>query len=135
MSTLPRISPERAKRQYRTQLMAGMGINVVAILTCAHYLKSTSPGPLKVTLAVLPTLPVIWIMWSLVVYLKRADELERRVHTEALSIAAGAVALFTLVYGFLEEFAAFPHVAAWWYFVAIDMVWGASCCVLWRRYK
>lgn len=55
-----------------------MGIYVVAILSCTHCLRSTPTGALKVTLAVLPTLPVIWIMWSRLVYLKRTDELERR---------------------------------------------------------
>src|SRR5579871_4093545 len=136
MKTPTYISPDRAKKQYRVQMMVAMTLYVVAVLSCAYYLKHGNPqGALKVTLAMLPTLPVIWVMWALVVYLRRADELERRVHTTALSIAAGATALVCLVYGFMEDFAGFPHLAAWWYFVLIDMVWGAACCVLWKRYK
>jgi len=135
MKTLSPLSPERAKKRYRVQMIAAMSIYVVAILTCVHYLKTTPPGALKVTLALIPTLPVIWVMWALAVYLNRADELERRIHLTGLSVAAGVTALCTLVYGFLEDFAGFPHVPAWWYFVMIDMVWGASSCVLWKRYK
>jgi hypothetical protein len=68
-------------------------------------------------------------------YLTQADELQRRVHLTSLSLAAGVTAFLTLTYGFLEDFAGFPHIPAWWTFVLIDLVWGASSCLLWYRYK
>ena len=135
MNTTPRINPDAAHRLHRRHVLIAMSVYVVAILSCAYVLKTTPPGALQIALALLPTLPVIWVMWSLWTFLTRADELQRRIHLEALALAAGATAFLTLTYGFLEQFAGFPHIAAWWTVILIDMVWGASVCVLSRRYK
>lgn len=136
MNTKSRISPDTASRRHRLRVIVAMSLYLVVLLTCTHYLKhSALTGALRVLLALLPTLPVIWVMWSLFDFLRHADELQRRVHLESLSVAAGVTAFLSLTYGFLEEFAGFPHIAAWWTFVLIDMVWGAYGCVLWHRYK
>ena len=116
--------------------MVAMSIYVALLLGCVYLIKHQHPtGPLLVALALLPTLPVVWVMWSLYVYLTQADELQRRVHLTSLSMAAGVTAFLTLTYGFLEDFAGFPHIPAWWTFVVIDLVWGATSCLLWYRYK
>ena len=130
-----RQNPDAAFRHHRRRVWIAMSIYVAAILICVKVIKHTPEGPLHYVLALLPTLPVIWLMWSLYVFLTQADELQRRVHLEALALAAGATAFLSLTYGFLEEFAGLPHIAAWWTFVLIDIVWGATSCVLWRRYK
>lgn len=130
-----RISPDKATRRYKVGVFVAMSLYVVVLFTCVHYLKTTPPGALRYLLAILPTLPVIWVMWSLCVYLTHADELQRRVQLESLAVAAGVTACLTLTYGFLEEFAGLPHIPAWWTFVLIDLVWGATGCVLWRRYR
>lgn len=135
MNTKPRLSPDAAARRHRTHVLVAMSLYVLTLFICVKVLKTTPPGNLRILLALLPTLPVIWVMWSLYVFLTRADELQRRVHLEALAVAAGITAFFSLTYGFLEQFAGFPHIAAWWTFVLIDLVWGAYGCVLWCRYK
>ena len=136
MNTKPRISPDAAQRRQKLQVLVAMSLYVLLLLVCVHFLKHGAPSqPLRITLALIPTLPVIWVMWSLYVFLEHADELQRRVHLTSLSMAAGVTAFLTLTYGFLEEFAGFPHVPLWWTFVVIDLVWGATSCVLWCRYK
>ncbi|HEY3859883.1 MAG TPA: hypothetical protein VGM47_09795 [Gammaproteobacteria bacterium] len=136
MNTKPRINPDVAQRRQKRQVMIAMCFYAVLLLSCVYLIKHAAPTPsLKVVLALIPTLPVIWVMWSLYVFLEHADELQRRVHLTSLSLAAGVTAFLTLTYGFLEDFAGFPHIPAWWTFVIIDMVWGASSCVLWCRYK
>lgn len=113
-----------------------MSLYVVLLLGSTYIIKHGAPSAsMKVVLALIPTLPVIWVMWSLYVFLDHADELQRRVHLTSLSMAAGVTAFLTLTYGFLEDFAGFPHIPAWWTFVVIDLVWGATSCVLWCRYK
>ena len=129
------MNPEAAHRRHKYHVWVAMSLYVVVLLVCVRILKTTPPGTLRAVLALLPTLPVIWVMWSLYVFLTRADELQRRVHLEALAVAAGVAAFFTLTYGFLEQFAGFSHIPAWWTFILIDMVWGATSCVLWQRYK
>jgi len=131
----PKLNPDLAKKRHQYQVLAAMSLYTVALLACMHFLRQDPPAPLRVVLALLPTLPVVWVMWSVIRFLGQTDELQRRVHLEALAIAAGATAFLSLTYGFLEDFAGFPHVAAWWTFVLIDIVWAATGCVLWRRYK
>lgn len=129
------LNPDAAYRHHKRTLWVAMSLYVVLILGCTYLIKHSQPGPSRYLLAILPTLPVIWVMWSLYVYLTRADELQRRLHLESLAVAAGATAFLTLTYGFLEEFAGLPHIAAWWTFIVIDVVWGATHCILRYRYK
>lgn len=136
MNTSTRLNPDQAHRRHRLQVIVAMSIYAALLLGCVTLIKHQHPvGPMLVALALLPTLPVIWVMGSLYVYLTQADELQRRVHLTSLSMAAGVTAFLTLTYGFLEDFAGFPHIPAWWTFVVIDLVWGASSCLLWYRYK
>ena len=135
MKTKSVLSPDAAYQHYNRRLWVAMSLYTVLILGCVYLLKRTQPGALRYLLAILPTLPVIWLMWSLYVFLTRADELQRRLHLEALSVAAGVTAFLTLTYGFLEDFAGLPHIPAWWTFLVIDVVWGATHCLLRRRYR
>ena len=135
MKTQARLSPDAAGRRYRIHVFIAMSLYVATLLVCVKLIRVTAAAPWHVVLALLPTLPVIWVMWSLYLFLTRADELQRRVHLTALSVAAGVTAFLTLTYGFLEQFAGFPHVPAWWTFVVIDLVWGAVSCTLFCHYK
>ena len=132
-----KLNPDLAKKRHQWQVMGGMAVYGLLLMACMYLLRhgpALGLGP-KVLLALLPTLPVVWVMWSVIRFLGQTDELQRRVHLESLAIAAGVTAFLTLTYGFLEEFAGLPHIAAWWTFVVIDMVWAFTGCVLWRRYR
>ena len=135
MNTPKPISPDAACRRYNLTIFAAMAVYVVVLLACVYELKHTPPGPWRAVLALLPTMPVFWAMWSVIVYLRHTDELQRRIFVDALAIAAGVIGALALTYGFLEDFAGFAHVPAWWGFVIMDFVWGASVCVLRLRYR
>ena len=136
MNTSARLNPDQAQRHHRLRVIVAMSLYVALLLGSVNFIRHQHPtGSLLVALALLPTVPVVWVIWSLYVYLTQADELQRRVHLTSLSMAAGVTAFLTLTYGFLEDFAGFPHIAAWWTFVVIDLVWGVTSCVLWCRYR
>ena len=135
MNAKPRITPAVANRRYQVHLVVAMVIYVVLVAISVNLLKSGHSGTVRVLLALMPALPIVWVLWAVIRYLGEADELQRRVHLEALSIAAGAAAFLSLTYGLLEDLAGFPHFSAWWTFVVIDMIWGPTSCILWRRYK
>ena len=135
MNTKPRMTPAKANRRYQIEVVVAMLIYLLLMLAIVPVLRTQPPLPERVTLAILPALPVVWVMWAVIKYLGRADELQRRVLIESLAIAAGVTAFLSLSYGFLEDMAGFPHVPLWWVFMVIDLVWAASGCILWRRYK
>ena len=128
-------SPTQAQRQVALQVIGASVAYLVLRVLCRHFLDGGAEGGLRVALAALPALPVLWMLWSVHRYLSRADELHRRVHLEALGIAAGVTAAFSIVYGLLEESAGFPHLTARWAILLIGLSWVASGCVLWRRYR
>ncbi|HEY4128412.1 MAG TPA: hypothetical protein VGN70_10225 [Gammaproteobacteria bacterium] len=135
MNTKPPMSPAKASRRYQTQMVVAAVTYIALIAGTVDTLRAKPPMPERVLLALLPALPIAWMVWAVIRYLSRADELQRRVNIEALAIAAGTTAFLSLTYGFLEDLAGFPHVPLWWVFMVIDLVWAGSACILWRRYK
>jgi hypothetical protein len=135
MKTQTPLSPKTAARRYQTQMTVSLVMYMVLLSACVELLKGGVAGPGRIVLALLPLLPLLWAFHAVIQYLARADELQRRVQLEALSIAAGATAFICLTYGFLEDLAGFPHLSMWWAFVVVDLVWGAAAFILWRRYK
>lgn len=135
MNTKHPISPDAAARRYQWNIVVAMLIYMLVVLVCVKLLKHNPPPALRITLALLPAIPVAWVVWSVIWYLRMADELQRRVQLESMSIAAGVTAFVSLTYGLLEDLAGFPMVSAWWGFVLLDLVWGATVCILFRRYK
>jgi hypothetical protein len=86
MNTRTPLSPDAAYRYYNRNLRVAMSLYTVLIMVCIYVIKHSTPGPFRYVLAILPTLPVIWVLWSLYVFLTRADELQRRLHLEALRL-------------------------------------------------
>lgn len=130
-----RISPLAAERQAGVHITAASAAYLLLRALTEHFLDAGAEGALRVTLAVLPALPVLWMLWSVHRYLSRTDELHRRVHVAALGVAAGVTAAFSIVYGLLEESAGFPHLSARWAILVLGLSWVTSGFVLWRRYK
>lgn len=56
----------------------------------------------KVALALLPVLPFAFFLWGFVNSLRTMDELERKIHLEALVIAFPLMMLFLMTLGLLE---------------------------------
>ncbi|HEY3646297.1 MAG TPA: hypothetical protein VGM16_13235 [Gammaproteobacteria bacterium] len=130
-----RISPAKASRRYQTQMVVASVTYIALIAGTMDTLRAKPPMTERVLLALLPALPIAWMVWAVIRYLNSADELQRRVHIEALALAAGITAFLSLTYGFLEDMAGFPRAPLWTVFLVIDLVWVASGFVLWRRYK
>lgn len=135
MQTKQALSPAVASRRYQTRVAVAMVLYMALIAATVHLLKSGVVGPLRIALALLPALPIAWVMAAVIRYLSQADELQRRVHVEALAIAAGVAAFLSLSYGLLEDMVGFPRLPLWWMFMVIDLVWAGAACILWRRYR
>jgi phosphate/sulfate permease len=69
------------------------------------------------------------------VFVDAVDEFQRRIQSEAITISAGVVGFGSFAYGFLEEWAGFPHLPLIWVLPALIGVWGAAACVIRLRYK
>ena len=75
------------------------------------------PEGARVALALLPVLPFALFLWTFVSGIRSMDELERRIHLEALVLAYPLVMLLLMTLGLLElAVAAFAAASPWLYY-------------------
>ncbi len=134
MNCLPK---NAAARRYNYRSIAAWIAYVPILLTVVWYLKHHHPhGSLLYTLAVLPAVPLLAIIFVVGLYLvEEKDEFERNVLMQSMLCAIGLTLATTTVWGFLEDFAGTmgfqPYLAfpLFWFFV------GVTTPFLRRRYR
>jgi hypothetical protein len=95
------------------------------------------PTALRVAAALLPVLPTVLCLWYILVSIGRLDEMQRRIHLEALAIAFPLALLLLMTLGLLqlaiplpEEDWSYRHV---WAFLPLFYVIGLT--IAWWRYS
>jgi hypothetical protein len=78
-----------------------MIVYVAVMLLVWPQVRSAADLPSKVLLALVPVLPMLYVIWLLARRILGSDELEQRTHLIGLGAATGASAVFSLVCGFL----------------------------------
>lgn len=91
----------------------------------------------RVIVALLPILPFAWFIWLVMSGIRSMDELERRVHLEALGIAFPLAVLLLMTLGLVQlavplnpEDWSYRHV---WIYLPIFYFLGLA--ISWRRYR
>lgn len=86
--------------QTRVMLPAFIAYIVLMIYAFPRVPQITVPW-LKVVAALSPVVPMLFVAWALIEYVKHCDELERRQHLEAAGIAVVVVGIASMALGFL----------------------------------
>lgn len=114
------------------------GILVLASYVAARVAaERLAPGsPMLIALVVLPIAPFAWLMLLVIDGIRRADELERRIHLEALAVAFPLTVLMLMLLGLLElatdlDPANWSYRHLWPYAV---LFWFAGIALARRRY-
>ena len=124
-----------AKRYNRDMLIAG-GIYAACVFVGAFAIDNYDlPQWTVIGLALLPLLPALLMLRAYVVFINAVDEFQRRIQSEAVMVAAGVVGFGSFAYGFLEEWAGFPHLPLIWVLPALIGFWGVALCIVRLRYK
>ncbi len=124
---------DAAKKQYRIRFVVAM-LAYIAIIYPVTSAADHASGTWKILLALTPLIPLIVLFASAIQMIRSIDELERQIHLEALAISAGATALLSITYGFLEV-AHFPHPSAWFTYGAVMLGWLVATPFVTRKYK
>ncbi|MBQ4854924.1 hypothetical protein IMW82_09610 [Rhodanobacter sp. B2A1Ga4] len=93
--------PRFTERRYQRRVALAMVLYVAVLLMAWPLVRGTASVPLKVVLALLPTLPVLYVIWQMAQRVWHADELEQRTHLVALGASTALVGVASLVGGFL----------------------------------
>lgn len=130
---------ETAERRAVVQVFREMSVAAMSylptVLGGALAIKYFDPPQwVAALLAVAPIGPALLILRAQLRYTRSLDELHRRIHTEAMMIAAIVVAFATLGYGLLEDLADFPHISMLWVFPALCVAWSVANLFVRQKY-
>lgn len=105
-----------ATRRYNRRMLMWSVAYVLCLgtaMTVRNYLDPQ--GVLLWAIAVLPSLPMVYFVWTLARYaIEEEDEYLRYRQTSAALVGLALVLLVGTLWGFLETFGVAPHVPAWW---------------------
>lgn len=87
---------------YERRVMLSMAIYMVVLFAANPLLHATRSLPLKALLALVPVLPVLYVITLMWRRIRDSDELEQRTNLVALGVAAALVSALSLVGGFLS---------------------------------
>ena len=79
------------------------GLWILCYFTARGLLELRHLGPgLRIGAALLPVVPFAWFLWTFIGHIRAADELERRIHLEALAVAFPVTMLLLMTLGLLQ---------------------------------
>src|SRR5690348_448119 len=91
-----------SETQYRRQVSLAMVAYMAAMLLVWPLSRTAAGVPLKVLLAVVPVLPMLFVIGLMARRIGASDEFEQRVHLLALGAATALLGALSLVGGFLD---------------------------------
>jgi hypothetical protein len=123
-----------AARAYMIQFLSAMGAYSILIIVSVTLLINNPTASWRGLVAVLPVIPATLVVLAVVRYIGRMDELQRRIHLDAIGFAFGATALLTFTWGLLEN-AGFPRLSMVWVLPLMAALWGIGAGVASYRYR
>lgn len=123
-----------AARAYTIQFLSAMAAYVVLLIVSVYLLENNPTAPWRGFVAVLPAIPTVLGLLAFIRFLGRMDELQRRIHFDAIAFAAGTTAILTFTWGLLEN-AGFPHISLIWVLPLMAALWGIGAGVSTARYR
>lgn len=130
-------APRSLVRRYYREMGWAMAAYVLVMLVWKRLLNLVDQSWLRVVVALLPALLVIWVMRAFVRYVRDSDEMQRRIEFESGSIAALLVSAGYMALGFLQnaDLIDIPSkVAMLWVFPALCFAYGIVKVFISRRY-
>lgn len=132
------VAPTGLGRRYTRELLLGMGLYVAVLMLSVWLLRQVDGIALRAVIALLPVPPVAYAVRAMVRYIRDADELQRRIELEALSIATAFVSMLYMAGGFLQSARVIdlPASAAMiWVLPLVCFCYGVCKALVARRYR
>lgn len=124
----------RAAKHYALQVLGLMAVYTVLLVLSIRLLEQFPGGPWRIPAAVLPAVPLLFVVWSAVRFVSKMDEMQKSVHTEAVTFSFLTTAVVALTYGFLEN-AGLPRVSVLYVPVLMCFLWGIGAGIAHRKYR
>ncbi len=116
------------------QFSGAMIAFIVLMLLSTFFLKTMSQPTVRVVLAILPAVPVLFILEAIYKAISMMDEMQRAIQLEALALSLGGAAMISLALGLLEN-AGVPRLNWSWQVLIMALLWIAGQIAARRRYQ
>jgi len=127
-----------SKRTYELQVAVAMSLYMVLIVLVWPLSRQDGAVWLKTLYALIPVVPVVYVIGLMAQRIVRSDEFEQRMHLIGLGVASAVVSIMTLIAAFLAlaklftlEWAA---IALMWVFPLMMITYSAARGYATRRY-
>jgi hypothetical protein len=124
----------QASKRYAREFIIAMIAYGIVIIISRLTLNNIGESPWRFVLALLPLIPVLFLITGFIRFLSGIDELQQRIQLQAIGFAAGTTGLLTFAYGFLE-LEGFPSFSTFIVFPLMIMLWGVGLAYFSRRYE
>lgn len=123
-------------RRYLREFFPAIFAYVAIVFVTAGCIGKVDGVALRWLLALLPVLPIAWIVRAMLRHLLASDELEQRIQLEAIAIAAATVGLASLAGAFLAiaGLVRGEHLLVW-VLPALFAIYGVANFWIRRRYR
>lgn len=126
------------RRRYLREFLPSMLAYVLLVFASVWLLKHIEAPWLRAVVALLPVPPIALALRAIMRHIRDADELQRRIELEAVSIATACVSLAYLAGGFLQAAKVIDIPAAdamIWMFPLVCLTYGVAKLAVARRFQ
>lgn len=125
------------RRYLREFIPAMVGYTLVLPLSIVLLLKLHMPVALQAVVALLPVVPMIFVVRAMLRHMLRQDELQQRIELQAVAITCAVIGMASFSLGFLQNVRVLPSPpwAMLWVLPLMIGVYGVVRFLLARRYR
>lgn len=123
------------KSSHPTVQRMGAVTAVLALAAAAWILATDEGGPLAIVSLLLPVLAGVMMVATIMTAIRHMDELQRRIHLEALAMAFGALSLVAFMLIGLDEMGRPYAVRPGLFLLLIDGLWLGGYLLAQRKYR
>jgi len=116
-----------ATRKYLREFGGAVALYLVVLSLSLRGANRVAEGVGRTLLLLSPMIPIALVLWAYMRQLARTDELVRLRNLQALSLAGGITAGFSLTWGFLEN-AGYPRLSMFTGWMVFGGSWAVVSC-------
>jgi hypothetical protein len=123
-------------KRYRRQMLIWAITYCVVTYASVYTLKNAGIGHfgLRTLIALLPMLPIAWVVVIILRFIRSLDELQQKIQFEAVVFSAVMTGLLTAAYGFMEG-VGYPKLDTIWIMPMLMVLWVGGQVLARRRYQ
>ena len=110
-------------------------VYMLSLFVGHQYLQDTQSVVLRLVMALLPAAALAWVLREHVRFVESLDEFQRMIEHRALLVAAGVVAMTSVVAGFLQVWGLLPRGGLLFIWPELYFVWAVARFWIGRSYR